>query len=109
MDAVQVEAMLSEAGLCTNNARILFRHLNRFFGKGKFESEHKRRAFFAGSDYPPIVDKMILPDKTVINYWYKEPHKMLQQQISQIIKTEELIGLRHVDISVGGDHGGGKF
>ncbi len=52
---------------------------------------------------------MILPDKTVINYWYKEPHKMLQQQISQIIKTEELIGLRHVDISVGGDHGGGKF
>ena len=109
MDAVQVEAMLSEAGLCTNNARILFRHLNRFFGKGKFESEHKRRAFFAGSDYPPIVDKLILPDKTVINYWYKEPHKMLQQQISQIIKTEELIGLRHVDISVGGDHGGGKF
>jgi hypothetical protein len=33
----------------------------------------------------------------------------LQQQISLIIKTEELIGLRHVDISVGGDHGGGKF
>jgi len=28
--------MLSEAGLCNNNARILFRHLNQFFGKGKF-------------------------------------------------------------------------
>jgi len=37
MDAVQVEAMLSEAGLC-NNAGILFRHLNSFFGNGKFES-----------------------------------------------------------------------
>ena len=52
---------------------------------------------------------MILPDKTIIDYWYKEPHKMLQQQINHIIKTEELVGLRHVDISVGGDHGGGKF
>ena len=31
-DAVQVEAMLSEAGLCNNNARILFRHLISFFG-----------------------------------------------------------------------------
>jgi hypothetical protein len=41
MDAVQVEAMLLEIGLCNNNARILFRHLNSFFGNGKFESEHK--------------------------------------------------------------------
>jgi hypothetical protein len=31
-----IEAMLSEAGLCKNNARIQFRHLNQFIGKGKF-------------------------------------------------------------------------
>jgi hypothetical protein len=109
IDAVQVEAMLSKAGLCSNNARMLFRHLNSFFGKGKFDSEHKQHAFFAGNDFLPIVDRMILPDKTIIDYWYKEPHKMLQQQINHIIKTEELVGLRHVDISVGGDHGGRNF
>jgi hypothetical protein len=40
MDAVQVESMLAEAGL-TKNTRILFRHLNQFFGKGRFESEQK--------------------------------------------------------------------
>jgi hypothetical protein len=109
MDAVQVEAMLSEAGLCNNNARILFRHLNSFFGNGKFESEHKQRAFFAGNDFPPIVDRIILPDKTIIDNWYKEPPKMLQQQINHIIKRDQVVGLRHVDISVGGDHGVGKF
>jgi hypothetical protein len=42
MNAVQIEAMLSEAGLCKSNSKILFWHLNQFFGKGKFESEHKR-------------------------------------------------------------------
>jgi hypothetical protein len=45
MDAVN-EAMLSEAGLCNNNTRILLRHLNHFFGKGRFESEHTKYAFF---------------------------------------------------------------
>ena len=48
MDAVQVESMLSEAGLTKNNARVIIRHLNQFFGKGRFESEHKRRAFLLG-------------------------------------------------------------
>jgi hypothetical protein len=109
MDAVQVEAMLSEAGLCKNNARILFRHLNQFFGKGKFESEHKRRAFFAGNEFPPVVDRKVLEDKTVIDFWFKEPHKMLEHQINNIIKRDQLQGLTRVDLSVGGDHGGGKF
>ena len=104
-----METMLLEAGLCNNNARILFRHLNSFFGNGKFESEHKQRAFFAGNDFPPIVDRIILPDKTIIDNWYKEPPKMLQQQINHIIKRDQVLGLRHVNISVGGDHGGGKF
>jgi hypothetical protein len=109
MDAVQVESMLAEAGLTKNNARILFRHLNQFFGKGRFESEHKRRAFFAGNEYPPVVDKITLPDKTIIDFWYKEPDKMLQHQINNIIKKQQLSQLTHIDLSVGGDHGGGKF
>jgi hypothetical protein len=45
MDAVQVEAMISKAGLTKNNSRILFTHLSQFFGRNFFESEHKRRAF----------------------------------------------------------------
>jgi hypothetical protein len=46
MDAVQVESILAEAGLTKNNSQILFRDLNQFFGKGRFESEHKHHAFF---------------------------------------------------------------
>jgi len=101
--------MLAEAGLTKNNAQILFRHLNQFFGKGRFESEHKRRAFFARNEYPPVVDKITLPDKTIIDFWYKEPDKMLQHQINNIIKKQQLGQLTHIDLSVGGDHGGGKF
>jgi len=109
MNSVQIEAMLSEAGLCKNSSRILFRHLTQFFGKGKFESEHKRRAYFSGNDFPPVVDRIILQDKTIVDFWYKEPDKMLQNQINNIIKKEQLQGITRVDLTVGGDHGGGKF
>jgi len=44
MNAVQVEAMFSEAGLCKSNSRIVFQRRNQFFRKEKFESELKRRA-----------------------------------------------------------------
>jgi hypothetical protein len=60
--------MLSEAGLCKNSSRILFKHLNQFFGKGKFESEHKRRSHLTGNEFPPVVDRHILPDKTIIDF-----------------------------------------
>ena len=109
MDAVQVESMLLEAGLTKNNARVLFRHLNQFFGKRRFELEHKGRAFFAGNEFPPVVDRTTLPNKTIIDFWFKEPDKMLQHQINNIIKIEQLQQLTRVDLSVGGDHGGGKF
>ena len=34
MDAARIEAMLCETGLNTKNSRILFKHLNQFFGPG---------------------------------------------------------------------------
>jgi hypothetical protein len=34
---------------------------------------------------------------------------MLEHQINNIIKRDQLQGLTHVDLSVGGDHGGRKF
>ena len=34
---------------------------------------------------------------------------MLQNQINNIIKKEQLQGITRVDLTVGGDHGGGKF
>jgi hypothetical protein len=76
----------------------------------KFESEHKRCAFFfAGSDFPPVIDRKVLQDKTIIDYWYKEPHLMLPHQVNNIISKEQMEGLTHVDVSMGGDHGGGNF
>jgi hypothetical protein len=97
MDAVQVESMLSEAGLTKNNSRWLLRHL---IGKGRFESEHKQHAFFAGNEYPPFVDRTTLPNKTIIYFWFKETDKLLQHQISKIIKKEQLQQLINIDLSV---------
>ncbi len=45
MDAVQVEAMISEAGLTKNNSRILFRHLSQFLG-GTFLNQNIRDVLF---------------------------------------------------------------
>jgi len=109
MDAVQVEAMISEAGLTKNSSRILFRHLNQFFGRSLFESENKRRSFFAGTEFAPVVNRKVLEDKTVIDYWYKEPDLMLIHQINNIIQQDQLPHVSSVDLTVGGDHGGGKF
>jgi hypothetical protein len=50
MDAASVEAMLSEARLNTKNSRVLFKHLNSFFGQSFFESETKQHEYFAGQD-----------------------------------------------------------
>jgi hypothetical protein len=90
MDEASVEAMLTEASVNTANARIIFRHLNQFFGHSFFASEKKRRAYFSESDYPPTVDKEVLPDKTVIPFWYKEPHLLLQRQVNKILNTADL-------------------
>jgi hypothetical protein len=109
MDAVQVEAMILEAGLTKNSSQILFRHLNHFFGRSLFESENKRRSFFAGTEFAPVVNQKVLEDKTVIDYWYKEPDLMLIQQINNIIQQDQLPHVSSVDLTVGGDHGGGKF
>ena len=109
MDISSVEAMLCETGLNTKNSRILFKHLNQFFGQGFFESEKKRREYFAGQDFPPIVDRKVLEDKTVIHYWYKRPDQLIQHQLGRIVTQDQLQGLKRVDFTVGGDHGGSKF
>lgn len=109
MDIVATEAMLQEANINNTNARVLFRHLNQFFGRSYFESEQKRRNFFGDTDFPPTVDKVVLEDKTVIPFWYKSPDEVLQKQLPHMIDESKLKDLRKVDIVVGGDHGGGKF
>jgi len=110
MDAVQVEAMLAECRLGKDASRALFRHLRQFLGRSYFESEHKRRAAFSGKDFPPTVKTIELPDKTIVDYWYKLPHLLIQDQINTIISNDvDLDGITRLDICVGGDHGGGKF
>jgi hypothetical protein len=108
MDAARTEAMLCKTGLNTKNSRILFKHLNQFFGPGFFESEKKRHDYLAGQDFPPKVDRMILPDKTTVHYWYKRPDELMKQ-LERIISAEQIDGLKRVDFTLGGDHGGGKF
>jgi hypothetical protein len=50
-----------------------------------------------------------LADKTVVDYWFKEPDKLIQNQIDVVINASQLEGLKQVDFCIGGDHGGGKF
>jgi len=109
MNAVSVESMLFDCGINATNARTLFRHLNHFFGKSFFESEHKHRAYFGNNDFPPTVKKMELEDKTWVYFWYKQPDLLLQHQIKEIISATDLEGIIGVDIACGGDHGGGRF
>jgi len=110
MNAMQVEAMLAECRLGKDASRALFRHLRQFLGRSFFESEHKRREAFAGKDFPPTVNTLELPDKSMVDYWYKLPHELIKHQINTMVKCHsDLDGLIHVDICVGGDHGGGKF
>jgi hypothetical protein len=41
IDVVSIKAMLCDCGMNATNACILFHHLNQYFGKRFFESEHK--------------------------------------------------------------------
>ena len=109
MSAVQVEAMLLESRVGKEASHILFCHLNQFFGQSLFESDHKRRAFFSDKDFPPTVKKLQLDDRTIIDFWYKEPGKLISHQIDVMVNESQLEGLKRVDLCVGGDHGGGKF
>jgi hypothetical protein len=109
MDAASVEAMLSEARLNTKNSRTLFKHLRLFFGRSYFESEVKRREYFSGQDFPPTVKEKVLEDKTIVPHWYKLPDELVQHQLKTIVQAEQLHGLKRVDFTIGGDHGGGKF
>jgi hypothetical protein len=51
----------------------------------------------------------MLLDKTTIHYWYKKPDELILHQLHKIITEEQLHGLKRVDFTIGGDHGGGKF
>ena len=109
MDVISTEAMIQEANITTNSARIISRHLRQHFGKSLFASESERRTYFAGSDFPPTVSSIVLPDKTIIPFWYKRPDEYLQNSFKQMINDSLLKDVTRVDVVIGGDHGGGKF
>jgi len=100
--------MLHEAGIGKSNSRVLFRHLNQFFGTSMFASEKVRRKCFSGEEFEPEVSVHELPDKTKINYWYKLPHVMMQHYTPNLFSREDFLDISGVDITVGGDHGKGK-
>jgi hypothetical protein len=109
MDEVSVEAMLNEAGVNWTNGRIIFRHLEQFFGWSLVVSEKKQRKYFGRNHFPPEVGRETLPDKTVITFWWKSPDLLLMNQINVMEKPEDLDGIKEVDLCIGGDHGAGRF
>ena len=55
------------------------------------------------------MKKLQLDDRTIIDFWYKEPGKLISHQMDVMVNESQLEGLKRVDLCVGGDHGGGKF
>jgi hypothetical protein len=108
MEPSKVEAMLHETGIGKSNSRVLFCHLNQFFGTSIFALEKVRRKCFSGEEFQPAVDIHELSDKTKVYYWYKLPHEMLQHHIRFLFCDDDFFDLSGVDITVGGDHGKDK-
>ncbi len=69
----------------------------------------KWREYIAGQEFPPTIGKKILEDKTVIPFWYKLPDQLMKHQLKSMVTAEQLEGHQRVDITIGGDHGGGEF
>lgn len=62
MDAPKVQAMLNESGINLKSSRVLFRHLNQFFGRSVFASEGVRRQYFEGLEFNPTTG--------TFRFWY---------------------------------------
>ncbi len=89
IDAVQVKAMLSEAGLTKNKYQNIIQAIASFLWKELLWIRTQEACFFAGTEFAPVIDRMNLEDKT-IDFWFQEPDVMLKHQINSIIKQEEL-------------------
>jgi hypothetical protein len=109
MDVVSTEALLQEANLTTESARILSYYLRKHFERSLFASESEWRKYFSDINFSSMVKTKVLEDKTIIPYWYKWPDIYLQMQLKNMINLPLLPKLIKVDIIIGGDHGGGKF
>ncbi len=55
------------------------------------------------------MGRKVLPDKTVVTYWWKQPDLLLKHQLNDMVNLANLELLSHVDICTGGDHGVGRF
>jgi transcription-repair coupling factor (superfamily II helicase) len=71
--------------------------------------EWERQSYFGNNDFPPEVDHIVLPEKTVVCYWWKQLDLLLKHQMTKMETLVDLDQLSHVDICVGGDHGVGRF
>ena len=63
-----------------------FRHLKHFFGFF-FESEKKHHVCVLGKEFPPESGVYVLPDQTKLDFWFKEPHKMLKHHIALTVRV----------------------
>jgi hypothetical protein len=110
MDVISIKAMLSEANITVQSSRVIFRHINQFFGRKMLTSEQKGiLQNFKDNDFKPTCERKLLEDKTVVRYWYKPPDLLLRHQLEHMISEKDLGLVEEVHCTVGGDHGGGKF
>ena len=108
MDAPKVAAMLDECNINSANARVLFWHLNQFFGRQIAVSEGTWHQYFWGMEFPLTTGCYTLEDKMPAFFWYKEPDELLQHQVSHVLHQDDVVDLTKNDFTLGGDHGKGK-
>lgn len=66
--------------------RYCFVIWGNFFAKVTLNESIEWDPFFCDKDFPPTVDKLELPDKMIVDFWLKEPDKIIQHQINITIK-----------------------
>ena len=59
--------------------------------------------------FPLKCGTFYLDDKTKANYWWKNVDELLSHELSFILASNDLVRLKHFDISIGGVHGKGWF
>jgi hypothetical protein len=107
MSAEETAAMLTEARCTMKQGRIINQHLFSQFKRRLLAKELDVSAL--GKDAIPPVTDWIKWNKTKVWFWWKKPTEVLTKEICSLVKLEEVDDVSSIDMSVGGDHGGGRF
>ena len=108
MDAQYAAAMWTNANASTATQRSILRDLSGFFGHRFVVPEHAIRKLNENS-FPPKCGHFLDDENKKIDYWYKPVDELLEHQAKFILSDADIVGIKHVDLAIGGDHGKGRF